>query len=107
MGVGERHIKGMVARNEDELQVMRQLASSGRDHPVLMLNVNRYRVDSGFPDQPPYVDYMECLEDLVRSVGGRIEKRMLVLGQPVGRQPPAHEILAIWYPSNQAYLDLP
>lgn len=86
---------------------MRQLVEGGQDGPVLMVNVNRYRSDSGYPGLPPYVDYLEGLENLVGSLGGKLTRRLSVLGQPVGAQPPAHEILEIWYPSHRAFLDLP
>jgi hypothetical protein len=96
-----------LARNEAELAVMRELAESGRDGPVLMVNVNRYRPDSGYPDGQPYSEYLEGLASLVASLGGKLVRRLTVAGQPVGTQREAHEIVEIWYPSHQAFLDLP
>lgn len=92
-------------RNQEELQEIRRIATSGADHPVLMLNINRYRSDAGFPHGRPYTEYMRVLEALLPEVGGRILWRTPVFGQPVG-EGEADEILAAWYPSHQAFLDL-
>lgn len=100
-------VPGVLARNEDELLAIRQIAGSKRDGPVLMLNVNRYYSGSGFPHEAPYTEYIAGLERLVCSLGGRIMRRLPVLGQPVGQSPHAHEVLEIWYPNHQVYLDLP
>lgn len=94
-------------RSETDLSEIRKIAGSENDFPALMLNVNRYRPDGGFPSQEPYLSYISGLEALVNSLGGRILWRLPVLGQPVGQHRQAHEVLAIWYPSHQAYLDLP
>jgi uncharacterized protein len=94
-------------RNAPELERMRTLAESGNDRPVLMLNCNSYTAEAGFPDGEHYRRYLAGLEALVSSLGGRIQWRAPVDGQPVGASTPADEVLAIWYPSHQAYLDLP
>lgn len=86
---------------------MRALADSGEDRPVLMINCNRYREEARFPGGEPYQDYISGLENLVTSFGGRFLWRTRVEGQPVGNGPKADEIIAIWYPSHAAYLDLP
>jgi uncharacterized protein len=94
-------------RNPLEVERMRKLAESGNDRPVLMLNCNAYTAEAGFPDGEPYRRYVRGLEALVSSLGGKILWQVPVEGQPVGSAPRADEILAIWYPSHQAYLDLP
>ena len=92
--------------NEAELNVMREIAESGDDCPVLMLNLNKYNDEAGFPNGSPYKDYINVLEDLLPRVGGRIVWRSASLGRAVGEQD-IDEIFAAWYPSHQAFLDLP
>ncbi|NKB55514.1 MAG: hypothetical protein GKS00_04170 [Alphaproteobacteria bacterium] len=48
---------------------------------------------------------MAGLEAFLPAVGGAILWRHPVFGQAVGEQP-LDEILAAWYPSHQAFLDL-
>ena len=92
--------------NDSELKIIREIAESGDDCPVLMLNLNKYREDADFPDGRAYKDYMNVLSDLLPHVGGRIVWRSASLGRAVGEQD-VDEILAVWYPSHQAFLDLP
>lgn len=93
-------------RNDGELEAIAAIAGGGNDRPVLMLNLNRYAAGAGYPDGNPYRDYMAVLEALLPRVGGKILWRTPVYGQPVGEQP-VDEILAAWYPSHQAFIDLP
>ena len=92
-------------RNDDEIQLIREIAASVNDRPVLMLNLNRYSDAAAFPDGELYKDYMSVLEEFVPIVGARILWRYNVLGQPVGDQR-LDEVLAAWYPTHQAFLDL-
>ena len=46
------------------------------------------------------------VSQIIPVVGGKVLWRHPVLGQPVGSQP-LHEVLAAWYPTHQAFLDLP
>jgi hypothetical protein len=94
-------------RNADELAKIRSLVESGLDCPVLMLNENTYSSDAGYPSGQLYRQYISGLEALVTEFEGRILWRLAVLGQPVGQGRQSDEILAIWYPSHKAYLDLP
>lgn len=94
-------------RNEDELVRIREMVASGRDNPVLMINENAYTVEAGYPDGELYRRYVAGLEALVERLGGRFLWRLPVLGQPVGQLPEINEIIAIWYPSHEAYLGLP
>ena len=93
-------------RNETEIQIMREIATSGRDRPVLMLNLNYYSAEAAFPDGSLYRNYMAVLERFLPVVGAKVLWRHPVLGQATGAQK-LHEILAAWYPSHQAFLDLP
>ncbi len=93
-------------RNDDEIARIRAIADSAQDGPVLMLNLNLYTEAAGFPDGALYRDYMAVLERFLPAVGARILWRQPVLGQATGVQP-LHEVLAAWYPSHRAFLDLP
>ena len=94
-------------RNDEEIEAIRAIAESGKDRAVLMLNVNRYTPEAGYPDGENYRRYLCGLTSLVERMGGKLLWRLPVLGQPVGRQAAADEILEIWFPSHQAYLGLP
>ena len=94
-----------LARRESELAVIRDIAASAADGPVLMLNLNRYKPEAGFPGNGRHRDYIAGLETFLAGIGGRILWRHPVRGQVVGDQP-VDEILAAWYPSHQAFLDL-
>ena len=48
--------------NEAELNIIREIAESGDDCPVLMLNLNKYNDEAGFPNGSPYKDYINVLE---------------------------------------------
>ncbi len=92
-------------QNDREIQTIRKIATGGNDKPALMLNLNRYSDSAGFPDGELFKSYMTALDRLLSAVGARILWRHNVLGQPVGEQP-LDEVLAIWYPSHQAFLNL-
>jgi hypothetical protein len=95
-----------VARNDDELEKIRSIASSGNDGPVLMLNLNRYVADAMYPHGELYRSYRRALDAVLPVVGAKIAWQSPAHGQIVGDQP-IDEILAVWYPSHQAFLDLP
>ena len=92
-------------RNEEELAAIASIARSGDDGPVLMLNLNRYKADAGFPGEGIHGDYITGLEKFLPAVGGQILWRQPVHGQAVGEQN-IDEILAVWYPSHQSFIDL-
>lgn len=96
----------VVRRNASELEAIAAIAQGGNDKPVLMLNLNRYSEDAGFPDGAIYCQYMNVLEALLPRVGAKVLWRTPVFGQPVGQQP-VDEILAAWYPTHRAFLELP
>jgi uncharacterized protein (DUF1330 family) len=92
-------------RNDDEFQIIKGIANSGNDGPVLMLNLNRYSAEAAFPDGELYKSYMSFVEKFVSGVGAKILWRHSVLGHPAGDQK-LDEVLAAWYPTHQAFLDL-
>lgn len=95
-----------IRRNDTELAIVRQIAESGADRPLLMMNLNRYKPAAGYPDGALYKAYRDALSNVLPNVGGKILWESPVEGQMVGEQP-LHEILAVWYPSHQSFLDLP
>ena len=71
-------------RNADDFAVVRSIAESGSDGPVLMLNMNRYSLDSGFPDRGVYQQYISGLGNSLEGAGAKLLWRFPVLGQAVG-----------------------
>jgi ketosteroid isomerase-like protein len=94
-------------RNEQELTALRHDIEAGRDRPVLMLNLNTYTVEAGFPEGAPYRAYMAALGSALEAVGARILWQHPVLGQVVGQGETVDEALGIWFPSGAAFLSLP
>tara|TARA_B100001250_G_scaffold414369_1_gene452273 strand:- start:6451 stop:6753 length:303 start_codon:yes stop_codon:yes gene_type:complete len=72
-----------------------------------MLNINRYRSEIDFPGGENYTSYMEAINRSVGAVGGAVLWRAPVQGSVVGNLEGFHEVLAVWYPSHKAFLDLP
>lgn len=93
-------------RNDAEMAIMQEIADSGNDYPVLMINLNHYSEQAAFPNGALYQNYMKVLEGFLPVVGAKILWRHPILGQATGDQK-LHEILAAWYPSHQSFLDLP
>lgn len=91
--------------NSDDFAVVRQIAESGNNHPVLMLNMNRYTPESGFPDHSAYYDYISTLGPFLEGAGARLLRRFPVFGQAVGDQK-IDEILACWYLLHWNFLEL-
>jgi uncharacterized protein (DUF1330 family) len=91
--------------NAAEIAVIQGIARGSGDGPVLMINLNKYRPEAGYPDGPLYADYMAVLGTLLQQVGGKVLWRSAVLGPVVGHQE-LDEALGIWYPSHQAFLNL-
>ena len=83
-------------------------AGSEDDGPVVMLNLNRYTAEAGFPDGRAYTTYMERLEHAVEAGGGRVDWRSTVLDVVIGCDHDTYdEVLAVWYPSHEAFVALP
>lgn len=96
----------VLQRNAADFAYCRKVAESGNDHPVLMLNMNRYRADCGFPDSGLYKQYIAGLGPFLDGAGGgKILWRTPVLDQAVGDQK-ISEILACWYPSHKVFVGL-
>ena len=95
----------MFSRNEDEIQKIKEIAGSDNDHSILMINLNKYVAEAEYPNGKLYKDYMEALSSLLEGLGGKVLWQAPVLGQAVGEQD-LDEILGIWYPSHQAFVDL-
>lgn len=98
-------MRKLINQNEAELEAIRSIAGSDHDRPALMLNLNRYVAEAEFPEGDLFKRYMAALDTLLGNVGAKILWRHNVLGQPVGEQK-LDEVLAIWYPSHQAFLNL-
>ncbi len=78
------------------------------DAPVLMLNLNRYTEAAGFPDGDDYQRYMSRLHHSVQAGGGSVLWRTSVTDAVIGCDHDDYdEILAVWYPSHSAFLELP
>lgn len=93
-------------RNDGEMAAIAAIANSGHDKPVVMLNLNYYSQAAGFPNGELYKNYMSVLAAFLPVVGAKILWRRPVYGQVTGEQQ-LHEVLAAWYPSHQAFIDLP
>lgn len=86
---------------------MVQIAQSGQDEPVLMINQNRYKIGA-FPNGARYKRWREINKKMIDGVGGKIIWTLPIMGQILtnGHLEKLDEILAYWYPSHQAFLDM-
>ena len=91
--------------NLTEIEKMKVIAHGSQDDAVFMLNLNKYRDVAEYPTGKLYQAYMKVLEQLLKEVGGKILWKTEVFGQVVGTQV-IDEVLGIWYPSHQAFLNL-
>ena len=91
--------------NVEQIEEFKRLANTDEDTSILMLNLNRYRPEAGYPSGKLYKEYMAVLDQLLLEVGGKILWRAHVHGVVVGEQK-INEALGIWYPSHAAFLDL-
>ena len=95
-------------RADREAMQRAQERATAADEPVLMLNLNRYTRAAGFPDGDEYRLYMARLEHSVRAGGGAVLWRTPVIDAVIGcHHDDYDEILAVWYPSHTAFLELP
>lgn len=92
-------------RDPKEIAAIRRIADGDDDMPVLMLNLNRYTEDAKFPNGSLYQNYMSVLETFLPVVGAKVLWRHPIFGQPIGDQR-VDEVLAAWYPTHRAFLDL-
>ena len=91
--------------NEAEFRIIEEIAASDSDCSVVMMNLNKYFEEAGYPDGQPYSDWMKVLDVLIKQAGGKKLWQLSVLGQPIGNQD-LDEIIAVWYPSHQAFLSI-
>jgi len=91
--------------NTAEIAAIAAVADGRADRPAFMLNLNKYRVEAEYPTGRIYTNYIAVLDTLLMQVGGRMLWRSNVVGQVVGDQD-IDEVLGIWYPSHQAFLNL-
>ena len=94
-----------LVRNQPESEAIQQIASSGADIPVLMMNLNKYKTEAEYPNGSLYKDYMSKLDELLSQTGARVLWRTNVEDRMVGTQD-IDEIIAIWYPSHSSFLQL-
>ena len=73
-------------RNAAEFQIIRDIAAGGDDGPVLMINMNGYYHEAGYPDGELYQSYIQGLGPFLQRAGGLLLCRMPVYGQAVGQQ---------------------
>ena len=58
--------------NEEDFPIIKSIAESNMDRPVLMLNLNRYFESVSFPDGKRYKSYMDVPPKLLESLGAKI-----------------------------------
>ena len=90
----------------EEIEAIREIAAT-ENGPVLMVNCNRYRIGE-YPDGELYRRWRTVNQQMLDAVDGKILWTLPVQGQPLinGDLEPLDEILAYWYPSHQAFLDM-
>ena len=90
----------------EEIEAIREIAAT-ENGPVLMVNCNRYRIGE-YPDGQLYRRWRTVNQQMLNAVDGKILWTLPVQGQPLinGDLEPLDEILAYWYPSHQAFLDM-
>ena len=90
-----------------QMERLKKMAAASEESPLVMLNINRYRLEVNFPGGENYAAYMEAINHSVGEVGGSVLWRAPVQGSVVGNLEGFHEVLAVWYPSHKAFLELP
>ncbi|MFQ3315372.1 MAG: hypothetical protein ACI9BS_001621 [Candidatus Poriferisodalaceae bacterium] len=93
--------------SNNQIDVIQALAGSIEDTPVLMLNINRYTEEAGFPNGDLYKSYMRAIEYSVGKVGGSVLWRRPIFASVVGDLTGFNEVFGVWYPSYQSFIDLP
>ena len=91
--------------NMNSFEKVSEIANSDSDSPVLMLNLNTYFDGRRTMSSAAYGKYNEAVKDVLREVEGKVIWRSPVYGQPVGVQI-VDEILAVWYPTHKAFVEL-
>ena len=105
--------------NEQQLTQIMAVAGTGADRPVVMLNLNRFRERAAYEGEVPggldpdvsgreaYLRYGAVAVSVLARVGGRplweAESGRSAVGEPGEHW---DEVVAVWYPSHQAFVDL-
>jgi len=92
-------------RNEGDFSIAREISEGTNDGPVLMLNLNGYTPNAGFPYGDLYQQYVTGLRSFISGAGAEILWHLPVLGQAVGDQK-IDEIIAVWYPVHKIFVNL-
>ena len=103
----------------EQVEAMAGSATGGADGPLVMLNLNRYRERAAYATEPPdggspdvsgreaYERYGAVALDVLTRVGGEVQWQayatLTVIGDDGERW---DEVIAVRYPSAQAFLDL-
>jgi uncharacterized protein (DUF1330 family) len=103
----------------EQIELMAAIADGDGDGPLVMLNLNRYRERASYTDEPPgggspdvsgreaYERYGAVALDVLTRVGGEVlwqaYATLTVIGDDGERW---DEVIAVRYPSSQAFLDL-
>jgi uncharacterized protein (DUF1330 family) len=105
--------------DEQQFAEVARLADAQADHPVVMLNLNRYRERAAYEGEVPgglvadvsgheaYVRYGAVAVAVLARLGGRVlwqaDASLTVVGDETDRY---DEVIAVWYPSLGAFLAL-
>ena len=97
----------MDKRNDIDLEKMKQIATSGKDEPLLMLNLNRY-IASEYPNGENYTKWRKINKQMLDTSEGKLLFVLPVSGQRLsnGISEQLDEIIGFWYPSHQSSLDM-
>ena len=93
--------------NMADRAIMEEIAKTD-DHPVLMINQNLYTAKAEFPNGELYKKWRKINKRLIEYANGQVIWTIPVRGQLLynGNCQALSEILAFWYPSHQAFLDI-
>jgi uncharacterized protein (DUF1330 family) len=105
--------------DEHQFTEVAQVAGGESDGPVVMLNLNRYRERAEYEGEVPgglsadvsgreaYSRYAAVAIAVLARLGGRVlwqaEAKLTVVGDETDR---CDEVVAVWYPSFAAFLEL-
>ena len=77
-----------LTRNKDELTIIKAIAESGDDGPILMLTLNCYKPDASYLGVGLHKDYIDGLEKFCSPWAAQFFWRHAVHGQAVDDQFP-------------------
>tara|TARA_A100001011_G_C14067881_1_gene738944 strand:- start:27 stop:272 length:246 start_codon:yes stop_codon:yes gene_type:complete len=55
--------------NEAEFGIIAEIAASDSDRSVVMMNLNTYFEQAGYPDEQPCSDWIKVLDVLIKQAG--------------------------------------